>query len=98
MISSGNGSAPIMQMTLPDQVYVDSLNNKNLRDLPLPHHANWCTTENHLIASPCYEGNLVDPLRAHLTEIERFQTLPADIVEDEKARLHAFFFGEGPRV
>lgn len=70
------------------------MEKRQLRDLPVPHQTKWSSTTG---LNPCERyvaETLADPFRVNLNEQERFQSLPADIKEDERSNMHEFVFGK----
>ena len=79
-------------MTLPEHVENESLEQKQLRDLPVPKHTSWSSSS----GLKCTRKESADPndsMRVTITEPERFSNLPADIQEEERQKMHEFFFG-----
>ena len=82
----------VLRKTMAEQIQADSLLLKSLRDLPVPKQAVWQGQAN-LVRDPLYEENVVNnPIRVTLTEEERRSHLRDDELNEERERLHQYFF------
>ena len=61
--------------------------------MPVPNNTKWSNSSGLKKCLGQEKDSVNDPLRVTLSEAERFSNLPSDIKDEERMKMHEFFFG-----